>query len=157
MKPNVNALESVHSLCKLVCCCCFRSLSAQSSRSQSWRRRACDTSAPACVLTGESGWAHPAAKRAATLVVFLLSYAPKTPDASLWDQSMHILTPAPHMHGREPTRRHRRTMSANFGRSWLRTCRRLPPLPLRRRSKPHWFSAAGVSPKAPLQNKNGNN
>lgn len=95
MNETKSNLESVHSLCKLVCCCCFRSLSARSSRSPSWRRRACDTSAPACVLTGESDWAHPAAILAATLVEFLLSCVPKTLDASLRGHSVQILTPCP--------------------------------------------------------------
>lgn len=59
---------------KLVYCCCFRFLSSQSSQSQSWQRRACGTSVPACVWTDGSCWAHPAVKPAATSVEFPLFF-----------------------------------------------------------------------------------
>lgn len=48
------------------------------------------------------------------------------------------------------TRRHRTTKSANSDRFWLMTCRRLPPLLPRRRSKPRSSSGADVWPGVPL-------
>lgn len=87
-------------------------------------------------------------RRAATSALFLLFCRINTNAA--WSTNKRRSVKSQKRQEQKLTRHRQTRTNGNSGRFWPRTCRHLPPLPLHRRSKPRWFSAADVWPEVLL-------